>query len=51
MKKVLTFILILFTLLIALPFQNASAKGATVDAFRYKTRNDASVPFVRLAMD
>ncbi len=26
MKKVLTFILILFTLLIALPFQNASAK-------------------------
>ena len=34
MKKVLTFILILFTLLIALPFQNASAKGATVDAFR-----------------
>ena len=51
MKKVLTFILILFTLLIALPFQNASAKGTTVDAFRYKTRNDASVPFVRLAMD
>ena len=51
MKKVLTFILMLFTLLLALPFQDAYAKGTTIDAFRYKTRNDASVPFVRLAMD
>ena len=41
----------LFTLLLALPFQDAYAKGTTIDAFRYKTRNDASVPFVRLAMD
>ena len=51
MKKVLTFILMLFTLLLALPFQDAYAKGTTIDAFRYTTRHDASVPLVRLARD
>ena len=44
MKKVLTFILMLFTLLLALPFQNTYAKGTTIDAFRYKTRNIISHP-------